>query len=90
MPRCTVCNKLFHPDWVISVDDKVFKCLFCQADRKELTVEEEGTGKPLYTVTKEQAIKDYDVYLKKIMEKNNVQDIIRGINPHERRIITKF
>ena len=80
MPKCTVCNKLFHPDWVISVDEGVFKCLFCQTDKKELTVEDKKTNKPLYTVTKEQAIKDYDVYIKKLMEKDNIKRLVKGEN----------
>lgn len=78
MPKCTVCGNMFHPDWVLSVDDKVYKCMFCQADKKELTIENEKTGEPVYTVTKEQAIKDYDVYIKKIMEKDTVKKIIKG------------
>lgn len=80
MPKCNVCSKLFHPDWVLAVDEGVFKCLFCQTDKNELTVEN-SDGSPAYKVSKEQAIKDYDVYIKKIMEKKGVQDIIKGIKP---------
>lgn len=86
MPKCTVCTNLFHPDWVIAVDENVYKCVFCQADKKELTVENED-GSPAYKVTKEQAIKNYDIYIKKIMEKDRVKDIIKGINP-DKKIIT--
>lgn len=80
MPKCNVCSNLFHPDWVLLVDDNIYKCVFCETDKKELVVEDTD-GKPAYKVTKEQAIKDYDVYIKKIMEKEQVQNIIKGVKP---------
>jgi hypothetical protein len=81
MPQCVKCRKRFHPDWTVIIDETVnpvvYKCMFCATEKNELTVEDEN-GAPAYKVTKEQAVKDYDIYIKQVCEKETVQELIKG------------
>ena len=77
MPKCVTCDKVFHPDMCVEVDEfsKACKCVFCYTGKNEITVEDED-GKPQYTVSRVQAIENYDRYLKQLSENEKVRKIM--------------
>lgn len=61
--------------------DKV--CLFCESDKDILTLrEEDGT---IYTVEKSDIIRKYEIFMKKLLEKDNVKKFIKG-----KEVLTEF
>lgn len=80
MPKCQICDKLYHPDWCVVVDEdtQAVKCAFCYTGKDELTLENELTGETIEKVTKDEASKNYKMYLREISEKRNVKEIIMG------------
>ena len=81
MPKCVKCLGVFPPEFssLIPVTDlkgdQPHRCLFCEMDIKAITVEK-GNGREQYT--REQCIKDYDVFLKKVKEKRSVSLLLKG------------
>ena len=78
MPQCVVCNKLFHPDWVIETEirgDMVKSCMFCKLDKNELTVVDES-DKLVEIVNKEQASVNYKRYLDDLSKKPRIAEIL--------------
>lgn len=73
MPKCVKCDKILPPDLMVDVDkpgpDGVIpmRCIFCDQN-----VTEFGGN------TKEEHIKDYDKFLKKLKESKNIGDMIGG------------
>ena len=71
MPRCVKCGKVLPPDLMVDVDKSgldgiiPMRCIFC-----EQNITEFGGS------TKEQHIKDYDIFLKKLKESKNIADLI--------------
>ncbi len=77
MPQCTMCRHFFHPDFTISVDDDVYKCVWCYTGNKEITIKDENTGEEK-RVTRDQGTRQYLQYLRWLREQPNVQKIIDG------------
>lgn len=78
MSKCLACYNYYHPDWCVIVDENknVIKCMFCYMDKKELTLKDEN-GKVLYTVTKEQASRNYMKYLEEQARRPNVKKMLQ-------------
>ena len=73
MPRCIKCDKVMAPDLMVDVAEPgldgitPMRCIFCDQN-----VTEFGGS------TKEEHIKDYDIFLKKLKESKNIADMIGG------------
>ena len=73
MPKCVKCDKILAPDLMVDVSDSgecdivPMRCIFC-----EQNITEFGGN------TKEEHIKDYEIFLKKLKESTNIADIIGG------------
>lgn len=73
MGQCVKCKCFLPPQLMTDVDDGKKLCLFCEVDKNEITY---GQGK---VAVKEQIIKDYDMFLKIVKEKNNIlKDAMKG------------
>lgn len=79
MSKCLACYNYYHPDFMLITDEvqNIKKCMFCYMDKKELTVSDED-GKPLYTVTKEEANRNYLQYLREQAARPKVKEIMAG------------
>ncbi len=66
MPRCNKCNVFLPPGFVGEV---VKVCVFCEREIKEITFVSEGKQN---TVTKKELEKEYDYFLKKVRDKNEI------------------
>lgn len=87
MGKCIKCSEWFPPDYVFLIETKeesesgedIFKCVFCERDIEEVTIVEDATGKE-EKYKKEDVIKDYKIFLKKLKEdyekKGNIKKII--------------
>lgn len=75
MPKCCMCNRFYSPDYSVVVDEKlnVCKCVFCYLEKDSITIESEDTGSQTM-LTKEQAAKDYENFVKKIYNSKGVQN----------------
>ena len=78
MPKCNVCFKLYHPDWMIEKTvrgDEIVSCLFCHTEKDKLTVVDENDNiKEI--VTKEQAARNYLKYLDDLSKNENIAKIL--------------
>ena len=82
MSKCVICGEYLHSDFCIEKEirgDKVISCLFCHLDNKILTIEDEN-GKILRKVTKPQCIKEYKMYLKRLMDNPRIVELIKNKN----------
>jgi hypothetical protein len=82
MSKCVVCGEFLHPDFCIEKEirgDKVISCLFCHLDKSKLTIEDKD-GKILRKVTKSQCIKEYKMYLKRLMDNPNIAKLVKQEN----------
>lgn len=75
MPRCVKCDKILPPDLMVDVGPEVdgvvpMRCIFC-----ERNITEFGGN------TKEEHIRDYEIFLKKLKESGNVASIIGKEKP---------
>jgi len=78
MSKCVVCGEFLHPDFCVVKEirgDEVISCVFCHLDKKELTIEDDN-GKMLKTVTKDQCIRDYKMYLKRLLDNPVISKIL--------------
>lgn len=72
MPKCDKCNQFFPPGFVDSVNPRTGEvqkgniCLFCMDN---VTVLKGKNGKQ---VTKKELIKEYQIFLKKVKENNEI------------------
>ena len=72
MPKCVKCDKILAPDLMVDVGEPVngitpMRCIFCDQN-----VTEFGGN------TKEEHIKDYDKFLKKLKDSKNIADLVGG------------
>ena len=79
-PRCVKCDKFFHPDFSVVVDDETnaCKCVFCYTEKNEVTITDEESGRPSYNVTKDQAEKNYRRYINELKQSDRVANILTG------------
>lgn len=77
MPKCVRCDKFFHPDMCVVVDDvtNACKCVFCYVDKQEIMVENED-GSPDYKVTKGEAIENYKRYVQDLKDSPDIQNAL--------------
>ncbi len=80
MPKCVKCDKFFHPDYCVVVNEvnNACKCVFCYTEKKQVTVEDEETGKPEKVVTKKAAEEEYRRYIKDLRMSDKVADVLSG------------
>jgi hypothetical protein len=81
MPKCVKCDKFFHPDFCVEVPDSdpvVCKCVFCHIEKKEVTVEDEETGKPVKTLTKAEAEEEYRRYVHDLRHSDEIVAALAG------------
>lgn len=78
MPKCVRCSDILPPQLMVpvvtAVEDDVTQCIFCERGIKEVTMES-GPGK-VEKYTKEQAKKDYVMFLNQLKEKSDVAKIL--------------
>jgi len=73
MPKCVKCDKVLAPDLMVDVGEPgldgitPMRCIFCDQNVKTF-----GGN------TKEEHIKDYDEFLKKLKASKNIADMIGG------------
>ena len=80
MPRCTLCKKLLPPIICeITEDNKAHICTFCKRETDVIWyTDNEGKRNSL---SKNECIKEYDIYLKKMSEDNEaVKKMVQGKN----------
>lgn len=71
MPKCIKCDKVLAPDLMVDVGKRdngivPMRCIFC-----EQNITEFGGS------TKEEHIRDYDIFLKKLKESEDIASLIR-------------
>lgn len=80
MPKCVRCSDVLPPQLMVpvvtAVEDDVTQCIFCERGIKEVTIDKEGGKVEKYT--KEQAKKDYVMFLNQLKEKSDVAKILTG------------
>lgn len=82
MPKCIKCDKMFPPQFVNSIDEinDVFRCIFCEQNITEIEIESgkdlEGKPLPQNMYKKEQVVKDYEIFLKKLKEHTNIAKLL--------------
>jgi len=76
-PRCCKCEKYFHPDMSVVVNEttNTCKCVFCYTEKTEITIEEED-GKNSYRVTKTEAEENYKRYIQDLKESGLLQKVM--------------
>jgi len=78
MSKCVKCNEFLHPDYFVIEDirgDSVKVCTFCHTNRKVLTIENED-GTIQEKVTKEQAIRNYKIYIDNLRSNPKIAEVI--------------
>lgn len=68
MPMCNNCMGMFPPNFAEKLGEKEYLCVFCKRGKDEIRYGE-GNRK---IATRKEIIKDYDLYLKKVKEKNEL------------------
>jgi len=80
MPKCVTCGKIFPPQFVITLAEDAFKCIFCEKQISEIEIEngKDLDGKPLSNnmYKKDQVVKDYDIFLKKLKGNKNIAKLL--------------
>lgn len=66
MPKCLKCSALLPPQ-LLNESSKI--CLFCELDRKVIVY---GEPPDVKTKNKDEVIKEYDIFLKMVKEKNEI------------------
>jgi hypothetical protein len=70
MPKCVKCGEIFPPQLMKDIQEvaiTIKKCIFCIIDKDEITLPADEKGK-LRKYTREEAKKDYLMYLRKLKE----------------------
>jgi hypothetical protein len=85
MPRCVKCDKFFHPDYSVlmnpDTEDKACKCVFCYTEKKQVSIQDEETGKTEKVVTKKQAEEEYRRYIHDLRHEEKIIDVLSGKVP---------
>jgi len=70
MPKCVKCGDFFPPQLMRDIKDvsiTIKKCIFCTIDKDEITLPPDEKGN-IKKYTREQAKKDYTMFLRKLKE----------------------
>jgi hypothetical protein len=80
MPKCVKCEKYYHPDYCVVIDEvtEACKCAWCYTDKKEITIEDEETGVVEKKLTKRQAEDQYKRYIHDLRYSEKVADVLAG------------
>lgn len=74
MGQCVKCREFLPPQLLTDVSSNEKLCLFCEVDKKEIVY-----GPERKVAKKEEIIKEYDIFLKIVKEKNNIlKDAMKG------------
>jgi hypothetical protein len=79
MGKCVQCEEMFPPHFMVDLEEKKDppqKCAYCYLDKKEVTMVNEETGKE-EKVSKKEAINRYNIFLKRLYETKNIQDVLQ-------------
>jgi len=78
MGKCVQCEGFFPPHFMIDMEkreDPPQKCAYCYLDKSEVTMVNDDTGKE-EKVSKKEAQKRYKIFLKRLYESKNIQDVL--------------
>lgn len=86
MPQCVTCRKFLGPNYCIIVNENTDEkqCVFCYTGKDEITLEDDSGGER--KITKQEAMKKYQDYLKKMYHSEKVQNLV---NPAAKSNIIK-
>jgi hypothetical protein len=79
MPKCVKCDGFFPPQLMRDIEDvaiTVKKCIFCVIDKDEITLPPDENGK-MRKYTREEAKKDYLMFLNKMKEKLKTEEDLK-------------
>ena len=91
MGKCVVCNDFLPPHFMVDIpvkdlpkdQDTPQKCAYCATGKNQVTMViedgEDSKGNKKYReekITKEEAKKRYQIFLKKLSETKNIKDIL--------------
>lgn len=86
MPKCQTCTKFLGPNFCIIINEETDEkqCVFCYLEKDEITIEnDDGSERK---ITKEEAMRKYQEYLKDLYHSEKVQEIV---NPESKSNIIK-
>ena len=74
MGQCVKCRGFYYPELMVYADKKKKDqmCLFCKTEKQAV---EFGVGDRKCQITKEQAQKDYKIFLKQLAEKPTIKNL---------------
>lgn len=79
MPKCVQCGGFFPPQLMRDIKDlaiTIKKCIFCVIDKDEITFPPDERG-VVKKYTKEEAKKDYMIFLRKLKENLKDEDDLK-------------
>lgn len=75
MGICVKCKKFLPPNFMVEVGEEKHKmCVFCKDEVDHIIIKEK-TGER--KITKNEVIKEYDIMLKKLMERPNISSLLK-------------
>jgi len=85
MGKCVQCEDFFPPHFMVDVEPKEgetidpknppMKCAYCHLDKKIVTMVNDETGLE-EKITKKEAVKRYKIFLKKLYQSKNIQEVL--------------
>ena len=78
MPKCNICNEIFHPDYLydeIFRGDNIKMCAFCKADKTKLTITNKDGTIDRIVDRKEESTK-YKIFLRSLSQKEEIAKIL--------------
>ncbi len=78
MPKCKKCDKIFPSQFLVQIesmlkDPEALKCVYCDQNINTIITK---VGGNIANYTKEQCIKDYTIFLKKLAEQKNISEVL--------------
>ena len=85
MPLCSLCRSFFPPNYTEVIPNSrpdnqgnyPQQCIFCKLNITQVEREETKDSGKFIPYTKEECIKDYQKFLRKVKDSQNVKDIIK-------------
>ena len=88
MGKCVQCEGFFPPHFMIDmekIENPPQKCAYCHLDKSEVTMVNDDTGKE-EKVSKKEAQKRYKIFLKRLYESKNIQDVLGKAKPQNLKV----
>lgn len=87
-PLCAKCREFVPPEFSTLVENSKdsendYLCHWCKIDKDYITVTPEG--KPAYRYTRNECVKDWKIFMKKLIEKRNVKNILNKVKQKEKK-----